>query len=203
MNGKYEPGDIILNNWKLVRLIGEGSFGRVFEAQREGYGRVPNAAFKIITIPRNRDELKSIAAEEGQNTERVTQYFQGVVDEFVEEFTLMSKLKGHSNIVSYEDHEVLRHEGSIGWDIIIRMELLTPLYDHIQRTTLTKKDIMFIGIDMCKALELCQKFKIIHRDIKPENIFYSEIGRYKLGDFGIARTAEKNMVALSRRGTYK
>jgi serine/threonine protein kinase len=32
MNGSYSPGAVILHNWTLKRLIGEGSFGRVYEA---------------------------------------------------------------------------------------------------------------------------------------------------------------------------
>lgn len=55
---------------------------------------------------------------------------------------------------------------------------------------------------MCKALELCQRYNIIHRDIKPENIFVSDTGAFKLGDFGIARTAEKTMSGMSKKGTY-
>lgn len=43
---------------------------------------------------------------------------------------------------------------------------------------------------------------IIHRDIKPENIFVSDAGDFKLGDFGIARTVEKTMSGLSKKGTY-
>ena len=59
-----------------------------------------------------------------------------------------------------------------------------------------------LGMDICRALDLCGKYQIIHRDIKPENIFVSELGDFKLGDFGIARTAEKTMSAMSRKGTY-
>jgi outer membrane protein OmpA-like peptidoglycan-associated protein len=55
---------------------------------------------------------------------------------------------------------------------------------------------------MCKALEVCQRFNIVHRDIKPENIFVSDIGDFKLGDFGIARTVEKTSSGLSKKGTY-
>ena len=59
-----------------------------------------------------------------------------------------------------------------------------------------------MGVDICKALELYQKYNIIHRDIKPENIFVSDNGDFKLGDFGIARTIEKTMSDLSKKGTY-
>ena len=35
-------------------------------------------------------------------------------------------------------------------------------------------------IDICKALELCQRNSIIHRDIKPENMFISSVGDFKV-----------------------
>ena len=201
MNGQYTPGDIVLGNWTLVRLIGEGSFGRVYEAQREDFGRVYKAAIKIITIPQSQSEIKSIEAELSEGNS-VTAYFRGFIEELIDEFLLMSMLKGHSNVVSYEDHTVIQHTNSIGWDIIIRMELLTPLIDYVQNNKLTRKDVTQLGIDMCKALELCQKYNIVHRDIKPENIFVSKNGDNKLGDFGIARTVEKTTINLSKKGTY-
>ena len=40
MNGQYNPGDIVLGHWTLIKLVGEGSFGRVFEAEREDFGRI-------------------------------------------------------------------------------------------------------------------------------------------------------------------
>ena len=97
---------------------------------------------------------------------------------------------------------MVEHTEGIGWDILIRMELLTPLIDHIHKEKLSRKDVIKLGIDLCKALELCQKYNIVHRDIKPENIFISDNGDYKLGDFGIARTLEKTTGALSKKGTY-
>ncbi|NLD10469.1 MAG: serine/threonine protein kinase [Clostridiales bacterium] len=201
MNRRYENGAIILGNWTLVRLIGEGSFGRVYEAIREDFGVKYSAAIKIITIPQNESEIKN-ARMEGMDEASVTSYFRSFVEEIVQEFALMSRLKGTANIVSYEDHSVVEHVDRIGWDIIIRMELLTPLLDYAFTHTMTRKDVIQLGIDICRALELCQKYNIVHRDIKPENIFVSELGDFKLGDFGIARTVEKTTGGMSKKGTY-
>ena len=201
MNHQYKPGDIVLGNWKLTQLIGEGSFGRVFEARREDFGAVYKAAVKIITIPQSQAELKSARAE-GMDEDSLSTYFRSFAEEIVREFALMSKLKGTANIVSYEDHTVVQHEDGVGWDIIIRMELLTPLLDYSVSNAFTRQKVIQLGIDICRALELCQKFNIIHRDIKPENIFISELDDFKLGDFGIARTVEKTSSGLSKKGTY-
>lgn len=115
----------------------------------------------------------------------------------------MYKLRGISNVVSYEDHEVRKHKDGIGWDILIRMELLTPLEAYMQNHPMKRKDVIQLGIDICKALERCGKYHIIHRDIKPGNIFVSEQGDFKLGDFGIARTIESHdaVLELSQKGT--
>lgn len=195
---RYEP---FFNAWYIKRLIGEGSFGQVYEIERNELGVTYKAALKTITIPQSQSEVKSILAD-GMSHADVTAYYKGVVQDIISEFVLLSKLKGNSHIVSYEDHVLMEHEDGIGWDILIRMELLTPLFEHIEKNRMTKREVIKLGIDLCKALELCQKYNIIHRDVKPENIFLSPIGSYKLGDFGIAKTVEKTSSGLSRKGTY-
>ena len=201
MGSRIDTGDVVLGNWTLTGLIGEGGYGRVYEARREDFGMTYKAAIKVITIPKSESELRSIRSE-GLDDESLTAYFRSLVEEIVREFALMSKLKGTANVVSYEDHTVIPHSDGIGWDIIIRMELLTPLLEYTARTPFTRRSVIKLGIDMCKALELCQKFNIVHRDIKPENIFISELGDFKLGDFGIARTVEKTASGMSKKGTY-
>ncbi|MGI5894882.1 MAG: serine/threonine protein kinase [Candidatus Merdivicinus sp.] len=195
---QYEP---IFGSWKIVRLIGEGSFGKVFEIQREDFGVTYKAALKAITIPQSQSEVREILSE-GMDDESARTYFSSLVKDLVNEFALMSKLKGNSNIVSYENHQVIEHKDGIGWDILIQMELLTPLNSYLQQNPISQQDVIKLGIDLCKALELCQKYNIIHRDIKPENIFISNNGDFKLGDFGVARTAEKTTSGMSKKGTY-
>lgn len=213
MADRYQVGDIIFGNWKLTRLIGEGGYGHVFEAERSDLGRTQKSAIKIVTTPRNQSEINSVLAD-GMDEKSITAYFKEFVEELAREISLMSNLRGNSNIVSYEDHAVIQHADGIGWDIFIRMELLTPLNDYIddsqtnqdaKNTTikqLCRKDIVQLGIDICGALELCQKFNIVHRDVKPENIFFSKTSGFKLGDFGIARTIEKTAGRLSKKGSY-
>ncbi|MCL2828253.1 MAG: protein kinase [Oscillospiraceae bacterium] len=187
-------------DWQVVEQLGEGSFGKVYKVLREEHGVTSTAAVKVISIPQNDAELASIRAE-GMDETGTRSYFEGIVTDFVGEIKLLESMKGTANVVSVEDYKVLEKTDKIGWDIFIRMELLTPLNDYIAGRALTEAEVIKLGQDICSALELCAQRDIMHRDVKPENIFVSSFGDFKLGDFGIARKLEKSNDSLSRKGT--
>lgn len=195
----------ILNNiwpeWQIVRRIGSGSFGVVYEAIRQEHHVESRAAVKVISIPQNVSEIDSLRSE-GLTLDATRTYLQGVVNDFVSEIQLMESLKGVQNIVNVEDYKVIEKTNEIGWDIYIRMELLTPLNSYISGRILNEQEVIKLGCDICTALEFCAKRNIIHRDIKPENIFVNDFGDFKLGDFGIARKLENVTGGLSQKGTY-
>ena len=198
---EYSVDAAVLDGWNVTRLLGEGGYGKVFEIERSEFGQTYRAALKVITVPQSSAEVRSVISE-GMSVSQAEAYFHGIVEELMHEFSIMFKLKGTANIVSCEDLRVLEHPDGIGWDILIRMELLHPLLPYVYEHPMARRDIIRLGIDICKALELCQRYNIIHRDIKPENIFISDNGDYKLGDFGIARTIERTTSGLSKKGTY-
>lgn len=186
--------------WNEECVLGEGSFGKVYRAKRVEYGRTFWSAVKVITIPKNQQEVK-YAKTQGMTDDEVYNYFRGIVDNLLNEITLMDNLKGAKNIVGIEDYKIVEREGELGWDIFIRMELLTPFDSFVSNPDFSQKDVIKLGLDICSALEICERNYIVHRDIKPDNIFISRFGEYKLGDFGIARKLEATHANLSRKGT--
>lgn len=196
---KYEPID---GKWFINKKLGSGAFGTVLEVERRDQTNM-KAAIKIVSVPSNSGEVESYREENYELDEQsISSYFYGFVEEFTKEIQLMSEIKGHGNVVTIEDYDVKKHTDEIGWDIFIRMELLTPMNKYFRDNPPKTRDVIQLGIDICKALEVCQKYNIVHRDIKPSNIFVSKTGEYKLGDFGVARTLEKTSGALSKKGTY-
>ena len=95
----YEIGSIVFDKWKICRELGQGSYGTVYEIQREDFGGVYKAALKVITVPQSRSELQSVL-DEGMTPPQAKQYFYSVVEDIGRECAIMSRLKGTGNIVS-------------------------------------------------------------------------------------------------------
>lgn len=188
--------------WQIEgKPLGKGSFSVVYKAVRRDHGVESYAAIKVISIPTDPSEVDSLRSE-GLDMNATRTYLRGIVNDFVSEIQLMESMKGVQNIVSVEDYKVVEKTGEIGWDIYIRMELLTSFNNYICDKKLTEEEVIKLGCDICTALEICAKRNIIHRDIKPENIFINDFGYFKLGDFGIARKMENMTGGLSQKGTF-
>lgn len=113
---------------------------------------------------------------------------------------MMAALKGNANVVYCDDLQCEQAEDGIGWNIYIKMELLTPLNDALQ-SPISQGSVIKLGMDLCNALSACKRHGILHRDIKPGNIMIAPDGNYKLGDFGIAKTSERT-AGGTKTGTY-
>lgn len=183
-----------------VEKIGEGSYGTVYKCRTIENGKEVFSAVKVITVPKNESEYDVLKID-GFSKEATKQYFADIIDSFSSEIKLLEELKDQQNIVRIEDSKIIAHD-EIKWDIYIKMELLTSFRDYSQSHTITREDVIRLGVDICSALEACERKKIIHRDIKPENIFVDKDGNFKLGDFGVARQLEKTNTTMSQKGTY-
>lgn len=192
-------GSSIFGNWVVKAVLGKGSFGTVYEIERNEFGRISRAAAKVIHVEKP-DINNSDLMLEGVDAEDMASYYQEIVETMMDECALMEQMKGDSHIVSYEDHQIEQDKNG-DWIIYIRMELLTPLPIYFKNRVLSQQDIVQMGIDLCQGLETCQKNHVIHRDLKPDNIYVTDIGTYKLGDFGISKVLEDTEFAMSKKGT--
>ena len=176
--------------WEVVRKIGEGSFGGVYEIHRTlPDGRVEKAALKKLTVPKDNSEIRELYSQ-SFSKENITAHYKDQMQGLVNEYTLTQELNGCRNVVACHDVQCVQHADGIGWDIYIRMELLKPL-KHVLSADYQEMAVLKLGLSLCNALLACQEHHIVHRDIKPENILVSDRGEFKLGDFGIAKVSEK------------
>ncbi|MCD8012093.1 MAG: protein kinase [Lachnospiraceae bacterium] len=198
---KYEP---FFGKWKAGKELGKGAFGHVYEIYREDdTGERMVSALKVMHIPKE-DALRT-QMEIQPDTRAARAYFSAQIERMQEEIRILKKCRGHSNIVSYEEHMIVEESGAhaVGWDILIRMERLYPVTPRtFAQINATQYDVLRMWRDIANALIFCEDQNIIHRDIKPANILLSETGSYKLTDFGVARELmEQDQEASTRVGT--
>lgn len=186
--------------WETVDMLGQGSFGAVYEIRRDVFGDVEKAALKVISIPQSKSELDEMYGE-GYDEDSIRKNMEEQLKNIVSEYSLMRKLNGCANVVHCDDVRYEKKADGLGWNIYIKMELLHPLMQSLPQQV-TEETVVRIGKEMCNALIHCGYHGIIHRDIKPQNMFLTADGSCKLGDFGIAKTIEKT-TGGTKIGTFK
>jgi serine/threonine protein kinase/Leucine-rich repeat (LRR) protein len=191
---KYDSGA-----WRIESKIGNGSFGTVYEISNED-GEKRHAALKVIPVPTS-DSLGTLRSE-GFIGEKLDVYLRALVDTIMHEIDTVKKYQGVLNIVSYEHHEIVKKDDEPGYYILLRMELLTSLEKVCATRSITERDAVKLGIDICCALEALAVGNTVHRDVKPDNILVTEDNVYKLADFGTAKNIDRSMAGQSVKGTY-
>ena len=188
--------------WEIVKYLGGGAYGVVYEIERNISGIQEKAALKIVSRPKDNSEIESYY-DNGYDEASIISSYESEIRNYIKEYKLMKELQGQSNIVSCDDFKVVPHENGIGGDIFIRMELLTSLAQVLRKKEkLSEQEIIKLGKDISHALILCESKNIIHRDIKPANIMVSQFGDYKLGDFGVSKIMNHTTYA-TKMGTQE
>ena len=129
--------------WTVEKVLGTGSYGTVYKAVRYDYVK-SEAAIKVISVPKTDEEADTLR-EEGLDAGQSRTYYREVVDGFVREIELLLKLRGLQNIVSVEDYKVVERKDRVGWEIYIRMELLTPLKSWLAERNAWLEDYLNIS----------------------------------------------------------
>lgn len=174
--------------WEKVRRIGRGGYGEVYEIHRTIGSHTEKAALKLIRIPVDAGEPEKLQRN-NYSIASITKRYEDQREKISREYDLMRQLRNNPNIVQCNDIQFDPNPDGFGWQIGIRMELLTPL-DRYLGQTITQQQVIDVGVQICNALIACKNNNILHRDIKADNILVAEDGTIKLGDFGIAKVSE-------------
>jgi serine/threonine protein kinase len=162
MASEGESDRIINRNWRVVRKIGQGGMGTVWEVRHKDVRRLRSA-------------VKEIKAGLASNQE--------VVRRFLREVRLMAELEGVDHIVRVTEFD--RHEGIVFMTLVDGPSLAQVIEEH---GALPYEQVVRFGYQIATALGIVHERGIVHRDIKPPNILIDEKNQKAyLTDFGIAK----------------
>jgi len=167
--GRFLPGDTVLGRFRIVRPIGRGGMGEVYEAEDLQLGTI---ALKTIRPA----ILASPAAYE----------------RFRQEVQLARKVSG-KQVCRIHELFLLPANGNNPATAFLTMEFIEglTLSEKLQKDgALTGKEALHIALEVCEGLRLIHAQGVIHRDLKSSNVMLCKLNgesRTVLMDFGLAR----------------
>jgi serine/threonine-protein kinase len=158
-------GDVINGKYRLLRLLGDGGMGAVYEAQHDMLG--------------TRVAIKVLHPELAVRT--------NLVERFLQEARVSAQIRS-PHVVQVTDIDRTPDGHAYIVMEILQGEPLSSVLERQRRCTIATAceyaRQMLIGLEAAHALG------IVHRDLKPENVFVTFVGSQpvvKLIDFGIAK----------------
>jgi tetratricopeptide (TPR) repeat protein/predicted Ser/Thr protein kinase len=167
-----EPGErphpAAIGRYRIVRLLGEGGMGTVYEAEQEEPRR--RVALKVIKLGlASPDRLRR----------------------FRRESQALARLQ-HPGIAQI--YESSTADTGFGLQPYLAMEFIRglPLKEYAEAHQLDSRQKLMLMVKVCQAVEHAHQRGLIHRDLKPGNILVDEAGQPKILDFGVARITEED-----------
>jgi len=147
-----------IGRFQLVREVGRGGFGVVWEARDLQLGR--SVAFKAVRAGGREDLREERLLREAEAAARLS----------------------HPNLVTLHD------VGSTPQGAYLVMELLRgqTLAERLLLGAVAPREAVRIATEVARGVAHAHAEGVIHRDLKPANVFLCEDGRVKVLDFGLA-----------------
>jgi serine/threonine protein kinase len=165
----FAAGELVLGRFRIVRPLGSGGMGDVYEASDLELGRIA---------------LKTIRSDFADSPE--------IIARFKKEVQLARKV-GDPHVCRVYELFVLHGAQSGAPSLFLTMEFLEgiTLADKMRESgALPWRDAQSIGVEMCAGLHAIHQAGIIHRDLKSRNVMLANrngVACAVLMDFGLAR----------------
>lgn len=186
------------HGYEIDQRLGEGAYGAVYRlVKNRGAENEDFSALKVISWELGNEQIR----EYDNDLKKARRNFSILFNKAVNEVSILESLAGEAHIVQLKGSCIEKMPEENYCRLYIQMEYLTDLASFTGKEgQLDETEIIRLGIELCKALEVCHKHDILHRDIKPNNILVSADGEFKLGDFGLAREwADSSMTVVGTR----
>ena len=161
--------------YRLIDRLGEGAMGSVYKARQLSLDR--DVAVKVLA-PHLSDDAE-------------------YVERFVREAKAVARLN-HTNIISGID---VGDAGGVKYLVMEYADGATVASLLERGGAMDEERVLWIGVQIARALDHAHRNNLVHRDVKPDNIIITKDGVAKLCDLGLARTEQHEGEEPTRMGT--
>ncbi|XP_027900352.1 calcium/calmodulin-dependent protein kinase kinase 1b isoform X1 [Xiphophorus couchianus] len=184
-----------LNQYKLKKEIGKGSYGVVKLAYNEDSEQY--YAMKVVSkkkLIRLCGFLRRPPPQGSNSQQDLFPKFMQPLERVYREIAILKKLD-HPNVVKLV--EVLDDPDEDGVHMAFELMKEGPVIEVPTDNPLTEDQARFYFRDVVLGIEYLHYHKIIHRDIKPSNLLLGDDGHVKIADFGVSNEFEGHDALLS------
>ncbi|KAG0451385.1 hypothetical protein HPP92_013784 [Vanilla planifolia] len=157
--------EVLLGKYEVGRLLGRGTFAKVYEARSLPEGSV--VAIKVI------DKPKIVGGDLGPR--------------IIREVSAMRRLSDHPHIIKLYEVLATRSKIYLVMEHASGGELLARV---ARRGRLSEPTALRYFHQLLSALRFCHARGVAHRDVKPQNLLLDRDGNLKVSDFGLAALPE-------------
>lgn len=144
-----------------------------------------NCVVYMATTPENQTvaiKKISIPVKKPDETQRIKEKIMSEI----EQLSKISNGADNRFVITYYDYKIEPNNDGDKYDFYIKMEYLTSLSKYYKDNTISVRNILNLGLDVCKALEWCHNNGELHNNLNLENIFVNKDGNFLLGDFALS-----------------
>ncbi|CAN6182299.1 unnamed protein product [Urochloa humidicola] len=176
--GGGEERKLVLGKYELGRMLGQGTFAKVYYARDlSAAGAVSGSG--TTTTTSSSVAIKVIDKARLRRTE-------GMMEQLRREISIMRMVR-HPNVVGIR--EVLASRTRVF--VVMEYARGGELFAKVARGRLTEDHARRYFQQLVAAVGFCHRRGVAHRDLKPENLLLDEAGRLKVTDFGLAALPEQ------------
>ncbi len=151
---------------------------------------------KHISVPAGSEQVEALLLTGAYASEaEADAYYRKEAEALVREAEARKKLLDCPYILPFLGVQMEKKEG-VGYDVYAVLPKRNSLQSYLNENAVSHLRGINMGIDLCVALAALREEGYVHGNLKPGNVFFSDTGRFLLGDFGLISTEDMQYAVL-------
>ena len=152
---------------------------------------------KYISVPAAQEQIEALLLTGAYaSVEEAEAYYRKEAEALVQEAEDRKKLLDCPYILPFLGVQMEKKEDGVGFDVYAVLPKRNSLKDYLEKNAISHLRAINMGIDLCAALTALREQGYIHGNLKPGNVYFSDTGRFLLGDFGLISNKDMQYTVL-------